>query len=87
MVGSPNDADAHVANTHHLARAYLAGLAQFHPAVDRYNALRNQHLPCPAAVAHAGKFEQLVQLDEFAAEMKFKLLHGWVNGCGGRSIT
>src|SRR5512146_2694580 len=68
-------ADLRISQGHHLTGAYLGSLTQLHLPVDRYQSLRHQRLARAAAVAHTGELEQLVQLDELAAQVEFELLH------------
>ena len=70
-----NHVDAVVADAHALAGAYLAGLAQLDPAVDRDDARRNQHLAGAATVADADQLQKLVQFDVLVIQGKLCLLH------------
>src|SRR5512132_989230 len=69
------DPDRHIADGDHLARADLAGLAQFGLAVDLYIAAGDDHISGAAAVADADQLEQLVELDVFAVEIESDCLH------------
>src|SRR5688572_13973916 len=64
--------DRHALVGHRLPDPDLAGLAQFHLAVDPDRAAGDDRLAGAAAVAQAGQLEQLVEFDMVVAGVEFE---------------